>query len=321
MAEDRLSQLPDDILHLILDKIGIFQAVETAILSERWKKLWRSLPALRFHFSLPKDSYLSPCEHNRSQVLSHCHRVSRFLSRRDASAAVRAFHLSFRSNNASAAAHVLDLSLGINSHLDGGVESSFVEDCARYAIHHGVRSLHLHCHDLRQTWLPAEIFACKTLKELDLRDFIVNHKELDLPELEKLTLLKYLVLVPLVINAPKLRLLKLYGRIAVERIHAPLLTSLTYKSSDAWECADADLPVLEHVYLDIHKSRYCRDQNHTNFLAMLHQLRNATTVSLTLDTIKVEHSPNLLVIADEDDMAEEGYDFVVYEDGYEYGNA
>ncbi|XP_047960711.1 uncharacterized protein LOC125205685 isoform X2 [Salvia hispanica] len=230
------------------------------------------------------------------------------------------------SPNFSPTVHDFHLSFDAHIFLDGGVDSSFVENCVLYAINHGLWSLHLQIlypgYSLQR--LPATFFASKTLQELDLRvcGFHSIEPVSGLPEMEKLTLIK---------------------------------------SPHDWECAHANLPMLEQVDLDIHKSKYYRDQNHINFLTILHQLRNATIVSLTLDTIKilqskvgfskqiphilpnmkclkvmegchgnwtvtqsvmkyltctfnckVEHSPNLLVIADED---QDEYN-IVGKDGY-----
>lgn len=77
------------------------------------------------------------------------------------------------------------------------------------------------------------------------------------------------------------------------QIYAPLLTSFRYESDVAWECTKVKLLMLEQVYLDIYGSRYNYryDENHsTNFFSMLHQLRNATSVSLSLNTIEVHFS-------------------------------
>ncbi|PWA38527.1 F-box domain, Leucine-rich repeat domain, L domain-like protein [Artemisia annua] len=45
---DRLSNLPDDLIHKILSLVGIKLAVQTSALSPRWRYLWTSLPCLNF---------------------------------------------------------------------------------------------------------------------------------------------------------------------------------------------------------------------------------------------------------------------------------
>ncbi|XP_051211705.1 MEIOTIC F-BOX protein MOF-like [Lolium perenne] len=45
-AEDRLSDLPDCLLHAILARLQSRQAVQTSTLSRRWRHLWRSVPCV-----------------------------------------------------------------------------------------------------------------------------------------------------------------------------------------------------------------------------------------------------------------------------------
>ncbi|CAN1180015.1 F-box protein At5g03100 [Linum perenne] len=47
--DDRISSLPDDILHEILDRVGCqYQCAEAALVSKRWNHLWLSYPSLEF---------------------------------------------------------------------------------------------------------------------------------------------------------------------------------------------------------------------------------------------------------------------------------
>ncbi|KAG6409336.1 hypothetical protein SASPL_127374 [Salvia splendens] len=293
MEEDRMSQLPDDILLLILDKIDTSQAVKTSILSTRWKNLRYLLPSLRLRFSLS-----GRCLHFkelRPKLLSLYQRVSQYLSHRDATATIHDFHLSF------------DLYLSFDL-----CDREYMEECVFYAINHGVQSLRLNCHTYRGLRLPAAFLTCETLRELELgqlcrpvevpgRLSLPNLKSFHLetplvfydddismepfsglPELEKLTLIKY-SWDGLVIKAPKLRVLEIIDFYKVKEISAPLLTSFRYESAMAWECTKVNLPKLEQVCLDIQGRKYCYNVNHTNFRSMLRQLRNATSVSLSLD--------------------------------------
>lgn len=43
---DRLSALPDEILHCVMSFLTSRQAVQTCVLSPRWKDLWRAVPCL-----------------------------------------------------------------------------------------------------------------------------------------------------------------------------------------------------------------------------------------------------------------------------------
>lgn len=46
--EDRISDLPDDILHHVFSFLPIKSAAQTSVLSKRWKNLWYSFPDLDF---------------------------------------------------------------------------------------------------------------------------------------------------------------------------------------------------------------------------------------------------------------------------------
>lgn len=43
-AADRLGDLPDGLLHVIISLLGTRQAVQTSLLSRRWRHLWRDVP-------------------------------------------------------------------------------------------------------------------------------------------------------------------------------------------------------------------------------------------------------------------------------------
>ncbi|XP_047970926.1 putative FBD-associated F-box protein At5g56560 [Salvia hispanica] len=297
--EDRLSQLPDDILLLILDKIDIYEAVKTmSLVSHRWKNLWRSLPGLRFHFR----PATTPFRIHLEDFSIHSSFVSHLLFHRDASSSVHDFHLSFDGPTP-------------NPQYPCGVDREFLEECLLYALNHGLQSLRLHWPTYRKLRLPPAFLTCNTLRELEIRDLFCpvklpgrlslpnlktlhlhtislvfdHHHDPDpfsgLPQLEKLTLITFMCDGLVAINAPKLRFLEIEDDyLQVEEISAPLLTSFTYKSSDAWECAKVNLLVLEHVYLDIDE---VFNKIRNNFVRMLHQLGNAATVSLTSNTLKI----------------------------------
>ena len=46
-GEDRLSTLPEDVIHLVLSLLPSCQAVRTCVLATRWRTLWKSVPAIR----------------------------------------------------------------------------------------------------------------------------------------------------------------------------------------------------------------------------------------------------------------------------------
>ncbi|KAL1812608.1 hypothetical protein ACET3Z_022673 [Daucus carota] len=62
-GEDRISRLPDELLHQILKFVDTKLSVQTSALSKRWKRVWTTLPFLNFKwnhwYSCPKMSNLT----------------------------------------------------------------------------------------------------------------------------------------------------------------------------------------------------------------------------------------------------------------------
>lgn len=55
--EDRLSELPDELIHHILLFLDAQFAVQTCILSKRWKFLWTTLPFLSFDEHIKRKGF------------------------------------------------------------------------------------------------------------------------------------------------------------------------------------------------------------------------------------------------------------------------
>ncbi|XP_023760698.1 putative F-box/FBD/LRR-repeat protein At4g13965 [Lactuca sativa] len=64
---DRLSSLPDELIHKILSFINIKDAISTSVLSSRWRFIWTSMPSLNFE-NLNNERYFFSFIYN---VLSH----------------------------------------------------------------------------------------------------------------------------------------------------------------------------------------------------------------------------------------------------------
>ncbi|KAF7026392.1 hypothetical protein CFC21_038503 [Triticum aestivum] len=80
---DRLSALPDDLLHAVLSRLKARQVVRTCVLSTRWRDLWRSVPCLRidqreFHTAAAGNGTLVERQsfNNFAHILLHRHDVA-----------------------------------------------------------------------------------------------------------------------------------------------------------------------------------------------------------------------------------------------------
>ncbi|KAJ0431592.1 putative F-box domain, leucine-rich repeat domain superfamily, F-box-like domain superfamily [Helianthus annuus] len=159
---DRLSTLPDDLIHKILSFIDIKHAIRTSALSSRWRYIWTSMPCLSFsneHFhSLPEFSEF----------------VTHVLSARNNQTEVHSVKLAFR----------------------GKASQPFVKRILNYAFSHNVQQLNitfLHEDYMTKTYLSA--FSSQSLKNLTLsrcgcacEDFITTSPSWYLPALTTLNL-------------------------------------------------------------------------------------------------------------------------------------
>lgn len=158
---DRLSSLPDDVIHKILSFIDITEAIETSVLSPRWRFIWTSLPYLNFstdYFStLPKFYEF----------------VIHVLSRRSKQADVSSVGLEF----------------------SGDVTEPFVKTILNYAFSHNVQRLRIMCAHREEIEFPLSLFKSESLTHLSLTgtyfrntDFITLASTWDLPALTTLSL-------------------------------------------------------------------------------------------------------------------------------------
>ncbi|MFS8030166.1 putative F-box domain, leucine-rich repeat domain superfamily, F-box-like domain superfamily [Helianthus anomalus] len=152
---DRLSSLPDDVIHKILSFIGIKQAIETSALSSRWRYVWTSMPYLNFSSndfrSLPEFSKF----------------VTHVLSARNNQTEVHSVNLAFR----------------------GKVSRQvFVRRILDYAFSHNVQQLNLTCLSGKKKEFPLSLFNSPSLKHLTLignnyGDAILTPSTWELPNL------------------------------------------------------------------------------------------------------------------------------------------
>ncbi|GKF83616.1 putative leucine-rich repeat domain-like protein, partial [Tanacetum coccineum] len=127
---DRLSNLPDEIIHKILSFVGMKDVVRTSSLSSRWRFLWTSMPYL----------YFSSREFPSKKKF--CRSVHKVLRIRDNQIQVSS----------------LDL------RIYGSPRDKFVNAVLRYAFRHHVEEMTIHCDKKFHLFN----FSSKSLKVLTL---------------------------------------------------------------------------------------------------------------------------------------------------------
>ncbi|KAK2445414.1 F-box/FBD/LRR-repeat protein [Trifolium repens] len=141
--KDRLSDLPDCVILHILSFLNTEKAVQTCVLSSRYKDLWKHLPALILH------SY--SCDFPTVNVFTKF--VSRVLSLRDSSIPLQSLHFGYI----------------------GSLDPQLIKGVANYAISYDIQRLGLSVYcDIEQ--LPPSIFSCKTITYLDLSVYPVGYE-------------------------------------------------------------------------------------------------------------------------------------------------
>ncbi|CAL5414474.1 unnamed protein product [Camellia sinensis] len=300
--EDRISSLPDSILHEILSSMDdLKSAVQTSALSKRWRYVWTSLPNLHVDF----DEFPFPdSDSNEANRLRFLHFVNQFLSLRDDDSNLCKFYF-------------------LAKYCD---DPSFITNCIHYAIHHNVQEFHLWAACVAEPFeFPPCFFNSESLKSLKLVYFyksvpidkplcfqglktlhlscflddsanFVTESVGNCPNLETL-ILDYLQLRCFKITAPKLRKLELcyhercisdsYESVIV--VSAPRLTSFKLKGKVSPVFSTMGLPSMDDLCVDL---RFPSDANieqtvPVNVINMLAQLGEANSLTLSLGTLEV----------------------------------
>ncbi|XP_017215658.1 uncharacterized protein LOC108193489 [Daucus carota subsp. sativus] len=157
--EDRISALPDDLIHQILKSVDTKEAVQTSILSKRWKFVWTTLPFLKFKWAHPRFQDTSVNKSN-AKFTRHV--------------------LNYRNHNSSISC--LEL-----KYLTPGLLDRFI----KYAIAHHVECLDVHLRHKHKPYMLGS-FSSGSIKKLKVRmsfeDIVPESDCWDLPALTSLHL-------------------------------------------------------------------------------------------------------------------------------------
>lgn len=155
-GEDRLSSLPNDIIHNILSLLDIRSAVQTCVLSKRWKRIWTSLPFLTFtRYENYEDGWF----------------IYKFFTNRNNNSPIFKLKLSFQCSL-------------------GPFMSTCLEYMIKYAIAHNVQDLtaNIKGYELSPTWLSSN-YVKKLVLKLEFGEFWESHCW-HLPALKSLQLIQ-----------------------------------------------------------------------------------------------------------------------------------
>ncbi|XP_047057975.1 uncharacterized protein LOC124664515, partial [Lolium rigidum] len=243
---DRLSALPDALLHHIMSSLKAWEVVRTCVLARRWRHLWASAPCvdIRLRYST-RDS--QPPEEFRDFV----HRL--FLLR-DVSAPVDTLRLrpsdedaGFDENDASIWIRVAITRRARVIHLAGHHKAAVSLDGVNFVSGH-LKILKLSYARVDRRNLQQLSSGCTALEELDLKDCLITGPEIASASLKTLIMLKCKISCAFSIAAPNLLLLRLvtpYVRVPSFTNFASLVTGTiilddSYLSDDFEHISDKD---------------------------------------------------------------------------------
>ncbi|CAL5007746.1 unnamed protein product [Urochloa decumbens] len=205
-APDRLSALPDALLHRVLSRLKAWEVVRTCVLARRWRHLWASAPCVDLRIRAGSDG--------DDEAPEEFARFSRRLFRgRDASAAVDTLRL--RSSDADGAFDEDDAKSWIRAgikrkarfiHLIGHRNGLAVLEHAAFVSSH-LKILKLSYAMLDGNLLRQLSSCCPSLEEMDLKDCLVTDNGISSASLKTLTMVKCTFNVDFSVAAPNLVLL------------------------------------------------------------------------------------------------------------------
>ncbi|RZC46962.1 hypothetical protein C5167_039912 [Papaver somniferum] len=283
--EDRISILPESLIHHILSFMSITYAVQTCVLSKRWQYIWTSMPVLRF-----SNNYVCDWEASDDDFYEEPYfRTKGFLKFVDRV-------LKLRDNNSDIQRFELKCS---NFHVSRRKIYEFIET----AVNHNVQEVYIKTDPMYGFEIPPCLCTCESLTKLELKlrfdegdgeyqNKFILPTEMSLPRLKSLCLklndlsfhdenltnrffssfpcLESLIMefgdgfinMNLNISLPKLEYLKFecwnFESYSEVKLHAPSLVSFVFNSYLSTSFTLESLPSL--VNADIEIKIYIKDQ-------------------------------------------------------------
>ena len=215
ILKDRISDLPDELIIHILSSLPTIVAVQTSVLSKRWRRMWTSIPVLNFYDSRDEKNY---SYHKKEKFLKF---VDECLKQPYVDTKMTKFNLMMQ--------------------LYG--DCGRVDDWLRFPVEKNVQELVLHVRPKRR-WmysLPSAILCSRTLTHLELNGLKLKVPVVSLP------VLKILYLKNVKMNDQALKTLVL-GSPLLENLHLndcsglvnPQVISSSLKYMEYYEYYGAD---------------------------------------------------------------------------------
>ncbi|RCV26042.1 hypothetical protein SETIT_5G213600v2 [Setaria italica] len=229
-GEDRISALPDELLRDVVSRLPIKDAARTAVLSPRWRRVWRSTPLVLY------DAHLFPDSSEDARVAT----IHRILAGHPSP--LRTVHLVY---------------------CFFGIHERELDEWSRFLAAGGVQDLVFICQPPPvDTPLPADILRCTQLRRLYLGFFQFPDTR-DLPDgagvfpyLREFVILNTCIedrdLGHMLASSPELETLALvvsYGQPKLVRLRGKKLKCVLFWISMADELAVVDAPSLERLIM------------------------------------------------------------------------
>ncbi|XWS65567.1 hypothetical protein CRYUN_Cryun05aG0124800 [Craigia yunnanensis] len=313
-GEDRISNLNDDLLHKIMSFLNTKHAVQTSVLSKRWKFLWRTLPYLDFSIeTFPFEGFVDEGEIEIDVAMDS---LSNFITQ-----------VLFRRRPTNL------VTVCVHSHIFEHY-GFLVEGLICYAVEQNVQQLSVHSYSNSPFLLPENFFTCQSLTALDFQSYvyadhyIILPKFLALPALKSLRLGGFSMTGPnfdprLFSGCPNLENLELFEIFVGEHknlcvkalnlkylelsfleasfvhgvrgeiyrckvvIDAPKLTTFKYHGYAPIVCSTDNLPSLDDVYFYIYHSEHKEEEYALQLINTCKEFRHAKSLTLSSSTVEV----------------------------------